>query len=149
MEIRSCSAVPVGTASPDDAATHEFPRNVWVLVRLYCQSNQGAAMRNVNDPNNINDPNYTNINDPAYTAPNARLRASEDRSYGGWIVGALVAVAVILGFVFLFPMTTPNTASNSNNGTTASTPVRPAPAATTGSGSTSPAPAAPTPAPKQ
>lgn len=74
-------------------------------------------MQNANDPNNINDPNYSNINDPAYAMRNPRLRPTEDRSYAGWIIGALVAVAVILGFVFLFPMTNSNTASNSNNGT--------------------------------
>lgn len=105
-------------------------------------------MTNLNDPNNINDPNYSNINNPAYANRNPRVRTNDDRSYASWIIGAFVAVAVILGFVFFVPMNNSNTANNSNIGTTASSPVRPSPDATTnGSGSTSPAPAVPTPAP--
>lgn len=85
-----------------------------------------------------------NANDPNNRNP--RVRAVDDRSYAGWIIGGLVAVAVILGFMFVLPVTNTNTASN-NNGTNTSNPVRPAtpPASTTGSGATSPpaAPAAP------
>ena len=102
-------------------------------------------MTNLNERNNINDPNYARVSDPAYVNRNPNVRADGDRSYAGWIIGGLVAVAVILGFMFVLPMTNSDTASNMNNGTTASSPVRPAtpPASTTGSGATSPAPAAP------
>lgn len=103
---------------------------------------------NANDPNKLNDPNYARISDPAYANRNPNVRGNDDRSYAGWIIGGLVAVAVILGFMFVLPMTNTNTANNSSNGT-AMTPVRPAvpPASTTGSGAMSSAPAAPTPTP--
>ena len=92
---------------------------------------------NPNDPNNLNDRNYT---------AGSRRAAANDSSYMGWIIGGLVALAVILGIVFLLPMNNSNTASNNTNETTASSPARPAvpPASTTGSGATSPKPAAPT-----
>jgi hypothetical protein len=108
-------------------------------------------MANPNDRNDLNDPYYSNINDPAYTVRNPRIRADEDRSYGRWIIGALVAVAVIMGIMFLLPTSNPNTASNNNNGLSTSSPARPAPATTTGSGSSSPATQNPnpTPAPRQ
>lgn len=84
-----------------------------------------------------------NANDPNNRNP--RARADDDRSYAGWIIGGLVAVAIIVGFMFVLPMTNSNTASNSNNRSTVTNPVRPAtpPASTTGSGTTSPAPASP------
>lgn len=104
---------------------------------------------NENDPNKLDNPNYARISDPAYANRNPNVRADDDRSYAGWIIGGLVAAAVILGFMFVLPMTNTNTANNNNNGTTASSPVRPAvpPASTTGSGAMSPAPATPTPTP--
>lgn len=103
-------------------------------------------MASANDPRNINDPNYANISEPAYSTRNPQVRVNDERSYGGLIIGALVAAVVILGIIFLLPMSNSNTANN-NNGATASSPVRPAPATTTGSGATTPAPAVPTPAP--
>lgn len=99
---------------------------------------------NPNDPNNVNDPNYR--------ASNRRAPAN-DSSYTGWIIGGAVALAVILGFVFLLPATNSNMTSNNNNGTTVSSPARPAAplSSTTGSGAMSPEPTTPTPttAPKR
>lgn len=97
---------------------------------------------NSNDPDKLNDPKFARISDPAYANRNPNVRGNDDRSYGGWIIGALFAVAVIVGIMFLLPMTNTNTANNSTNGT-AMTPVRPATpsSSTTGSGATSPAPA--------
>ena len=102
---------------------------------------------NANDPNKLNDPEFARISDPAYANRNPNVRGTDDRSYGGWIIGALFAVAVIVGIMFLLPMTNTNTANNNTNGT-ATTPVRQAapPASTTGSGATSPAPATTAPA---
>jgi hypothetical protein len=71
---------------------------------------------------------------------------SREASYGSWIAGALVALAVIAG-IFAFMGR-----DDSNTGTASNTPDRPAAGApattpspspgTTGSGSTSPPPAA-------
>lgn len=95
-----------------------------------------------NDPDKLNDPKFARISDPAYAKRNPNVRGNDDRSYAGWIIGGLVAVAVILGFMFVMPMANTNSANNNTNGT-ATTPVRQAapPASTTGSGATSPAPA--------
>lgn len=96
---------------------------------------------NPNDPNNVNDPNYT-----------ARNRAAaNDSSYTGWIIGGVVVLAVILGIVFLLPSNNSNMATNDNNRNTLSSPARPAAplSSTTGSGATSPEPTTPAPAPKR
>ena len=84
-----------------------------------------------------------------YNDQNNRSRRGlrEENSYTGWIVGGLVAVALIIGiFVMTNRTTTTNTASNPDRGT-ATAPVnttRPAaPATTTGSGTPTTAPVAP------
>lgn len=67
-------------------------------------------------------------NDPNLNRPSL---ANEDRTFTGWIIGGVIAVAVILG-VFMFTSRTDNT-------NTASNPPATAPS-TTGSGATTPAP---------
>ena len=76
--------------------------------------------------------------------PNINRRSShpmtEDRSYTGWIVGGIVAVAVVLG---IFAMTSgtdnTNTASNTNRPAATTPATTPATSpATTGSGSALP-----------
>ena len=75
--------------------------------------------------------------------PNRRRGMRDDKSYTGWIIGGVIAVAVILG-IFMLTNRTDNT-------NTASNPSATAPS-TTGSGVTTPAPgpgkpASPVPAP--
>ena len=71
---------------------------------------------------------------------------NRDTSYTGWIVGGLVALAVIVGIFFLVGRDGDNasTASNTPDRPAASAPATtPSPSpGTTGSGSTSPPPAA-------
>jgi hypothetical protein len=74
--------------------------------------------------------------------PNRR-RTRDDTSYTGWIIGGVIAVAVILG-IFMLTNRTDNTNTASNTPATAPS--------TTGSGATTPAPgpgkpASPVPAP--
>lgn len=95
---------------------------------------------NANEPNNLRDPNYPNVSNPALATRNPRGRAN-DRSYGGWIIGAFCAAAVILGIMFLLPMSNNNIASNNNGNTSSQVRQATPPASTTGSGATSPAPA--------
>ena len=105
---------------------------------------------NPNNPNNPNDPN--NLTDRNVAARNRRAVAGA-ASYTGWVIGGVVALVVILGFVFLLPTNNSNIAGNDNYRNSVSSPARPAAplSSTTGSGATSPQPATPAPAtrPKQ
>lgn len=75
-----------------------------------------------NDPRNVNDPTYGG-------ELNARP-LPESRSFGGWIVGGLVALAVLLGVMFILPHDNDKAATNARPDTST--------ASTTGSGTTSP-----------
>jgi hypothetical protein len=62
------------------------------------------------------------------------LREDTDTGYVGWIVGGLLAVALIIGGLMMFGRDNTNTASNNTNRPAASAPT------TTGSGSSMPTP---------
>jgi hypothetical protein len=67
--------------------------------------------------------------------PNRRNRG--DTSYTGWIIGGLVALAVVIGLFMMFGRDT-NTASNA--GTNTNRPAATAPATTTGTATPATAP---------
>lgn len=75
-----------------------------------------------NDPRSVNDPTYggeVDVRDePA------------SRSVGGWIVGGLVVLAVVLGGLFMLPHDNDKAATNGRSDTSA--------ASTTGSGTNAP-----------
>jgi hypothetical protein len=77
--------------------------------------------------------------------PNINRRNGLDRgrtSYTGWIMGGLVALALVIGLFTMFGRDNTNTASNTSNGSTVTTVPGPAAPTTTGSGTAStPAPA--------
>src|SRR3954454_2446051 len=101
--------------------TTERPR--WLGSR----NNQEATVTNYQ-----NDPNINRLNQEGYR--------DNQTSYTGWIIGGLVALALVIGEMLMFARDngTTSTANNTNRPATATT----APT-TTGSGATTPAPATP------
>jgi hypothetical protein len=77
--------------------------------------------------------------------PHNRRPARDNTSYTGWIVGGLVALALVIGLFTMFGRDTTNTNTAANNTPATTTANRPAPAApdTTSSGVNSTVPAAP------
>jgi hypothetical protein len=73
----------------------------------------------------VSDPNYNRRNQPGYR---------DDTSYTGWIIGAIVTLAIIVGGFMLFGRDagTSNTASNASRPATTTTAPAPAAPATTG-----------------
>jgi hypothetical protein len=55
--------------------------------------------------------------------PNSRIGMREDRSYTGWIVGGVVALAVILGIFMMTGRNNDNTANNTMNRPSATVPT--------------------------
>jgi hypothetical protein len=82
--------------------------------------------------------------------PNRRNRLDGDRSYTGWIIGGVVALALVIGLFTMFGRDNTKNSTASNNTPATTTTNRPAATApaTTGSGAanTLAAPAAPAPA---
>lgn len=98
------------------------------------EATQGITMTYQNDPNS---PNIRRSSRPQ----------EEQKSYVGWIIGAALMIALVIGAYSFFNRNNTNTAANNtpaaSSQSTAITPARPA---TTGSGagtSTTPAPSTP------
>lgn len=64
-----------------------------------------------------------NVNDPTHGGEVNVSSQPESRSVGGWIVGGLVAIAVMLGIIFMLPHDNDKAATEGRPDTsTASTP---------------------------
>jgi hypothetical protein len=84
-------------------------------------------------------------NDPNINRRNGRMDR-DNTSYTSWIVGGLVALALVVGLFTMFGRD--NTKSNTaSNNTPATSTTRPAAPSTTGSGAITPAPGVPATAP--
>lgn len=68
-------------------------------------------MNNSNDLNRLKDSRYD------------QMRQPEKRSFTGWIIGGLVALAVVIGVVLILPHRTDDTAVNGRPTTTDATTV--------------------------